>query len=101
MYDERACGRGQAECDSATALNRGIFCRCGNETEGQGCAEGLWKGCRDESHAATAPNHGICCRCGNGTENFYYFYEQKYEYDEKTSFARISSYPDFDSLKFH
>ena len=68
MYDERACGRGQAECDSATALNRGIFCRCGNGTEGQGRTEGLWKGCRDESHAATAPNRGICCRCGNGTE---------------------------------
>ena len=68
VYDERACGRGQAECDSATALNRGICCRCGNGTEGQGRTEGLWKGCRDESHAATAPNHGICCRCGNGTE---------------------------------
>ena len=60
--------RGQAECDSATAPNRGICCRCGNGTEGQCRAEGLQKGRGDESHAATAPNRGICCRCGNGTE---------------------------------
>ena len=53
VYDERACGRGQAECDSATALNRGICCRCGNGTEGQGRTEGLQKGRGDESHTAT------------------------------------------------
>ena len=60
--------RDRLECDSATAPNRGIYCRCGNGTEGQGRTEGLQKGRGDESLAATALNHGICCRCGKGTE---------------------------------
>ncbi len=55
--------RGQAECDSATALNRGICCRCGNGTEGQ---------CRKR-------------------KTFIIFTDKTQKNDEKTSFARISS----------
>ena len=59
MQFREPVARGKAECDSATALNRGIYCRCGNGTEGQCRAEGLQQVCGGNEHTATAPKRGI------------------------------------------
>ena len=52
--------------DSATALNRGVCCRCGSGRKGHPASEGLWTRCTQPGNSATAPNCGFCCRCGSG-----------------------------------
>ena len=59
MSSRESVAGDRPEYDSATALNCGICCRCGNGTEGQCRAEGLQQVCGGNEHSATAPKRGI------------------------------------------